>query len=175
MARIVWMGLAGLFALIPPSHAGDGPTVRFGVSAQDFTSPEPGVNVRGEVIFPQPAFLKDKSLPALLMPAPLAGLSANLGHGTSFLYAGALWTFPVAGPLFVEASVSVAGNNGFSEPRQGRAALGCRAGFREEAGLGWHIDEAWSAILTIEHYSNANLCNHNRGLTNVGLMIGRSF
>lgn len=169
------LAIIAALAASSPALAQEGPTIRFGVSAQDFTSPEPGANLRGEVIFAKPAFLNDPALPALWMPAPLAGLSANLGHGTSFLYAGALWTFPVAGPLFVEASISVAGNNGVSEPGQGRAALGCRAGFREEAGIGWRFDQAWSAILTVEHYSNANLCNHNRGLTNLGLMIGRSF
>ncbi len=154
--------------------AGEGETVRFGVSWQDYTSPEAGVNLRGELILPKPAFLT-ASLPDALAPAPFAGLSAHIGQGTSFLYAGALWTIPLTDRLFVEASLAVAANNGRSEPRQGSAAMGCHGGFREEAGLGWRIDPAWSAIVMVEHYSNANLCNHNRGLTNLGLMVGRTF
>lgn len=156
------------------ASAGDGPTVRFGLSYQDMTSPESGTALRGELVLPKPDLLRG-SVPEWLRPAPLAGISAHLGHGTSFLYAGALWTVPLSASLFIEGSLSVAANNGMSEPRQGWAALGCHGGFREEAGIGWRFDEAWSAILMIEHYSNANLCNHNRGLTNVGLMIGRSF
>ena len=156
------------------ARAGEGDTVRFGLSWQDYQSPEAGVNVRGELILPKPDLLKTY-LPEGLAPAPFAGLSAHIGHGTSFLYAGALWTLPLTDRLFVEASLAVAANNGRSEPRQGSAALGCHGGFREEAGLGWRFDAAWSAVVMVEHYSNANLCNHNRGLTNLGLMIGRTF
>lgn len=152
----------------------DRPAFRFGLAVQDPTSPEQGAALRAEILLPKPDALT-KALPDVLVPAPLAGLSAFLGHGTSFLYAGALWTVPIAGPFFVEGSLSVAANNGVSEPGQGRAALGCRGGFREEAGLGWRIDADWSAILMVEHYSNAHLCNHNRGLTNFGVLIGRSF
>lgn len=163
-----------LIANALPAHAAEGETLRFGVSWQDYTSPEAGVNLRGELILPKPA-LFTALMPDALAPAPFAGLSAHVGHGTSFFYAGALWTLPLTDHLFVEASLALAANNGRSEPRQGSAAIGCHGGFREEAGLGWRFDAAWSAVLMVEHYSNAHLCNHNRGLTNFGLMIGRTF
>lgn len=168
--------IAALFMLIicAPAIAGEGPTMRFGVGYQDYTSPEKGVNLRGELVLPKPEALK-AALPDLAVPAPLVGLSAQLGHGTSFLYAGALWTLPLTQSLFLEASLAVAANNGVSEPGQGRAALGCHAGFREEAGIGWRVDPAWSVIAMVEHYSNANLCNHNRGMTNFSVMLGRTF
>lgn len=163
-----------LLMSLSPAWAGDGETVRFGLSWQDVQSPEAGLNLHGELVLPKPN-LFTAHLPEGLAPAPFAGLSAHLGHGTSFLYAGALWTVPLTDRLFIEASLAVAANNGRSEPRQGAAAMGCRGGFREEAGLGWRFDDAWSALVMVEHYSNANLCNHNRGLTNLGVMIGRTF
>lgn len=172
--KTIICALAFLVAAGQMALAEDRGTIRFGLSAQDWTSPEPGPALRGELILPKPDILKS-SLPAWAVPAPLAGVSAKLGHGTSFLYAGALWTVPIGTSLFAEASVSIAANNGLSEPHQGSAALGCRAGFREELGLGWRFDEAWSVVAMVEHFSNANLCNHNRGLTNVGLVLGRSF
>lgn len=165
--------LAVLFGHILTAHAEDRTTLRFGASWQDFSSPENGLNLRAELILPKPDW--QTAWTAVLMPAPLAGLSGHIGHGTSFLYAGALWTVPLTTSLFIEASLAVAANNGFSEPRQGRAALGCRGGFREELGVGWRFDEAWSLIAMIEHYSNAHMCNHNRGLTNLGFMLGRTF
>lgn len=163
-----------LLASLTPAWAGEGETVRFGLSWQDFKSTESGPNLRGELILPKPAFFT-AAMPDLLAPAPVIGLSAHLGRGTSFLYAGALWTVPLTDRLFIEGSLAVAANNGSSAPRPGVAALGCHGGFREEAGLGWRFDEAWSAVVMVEHYSNANLCDRNRGLTNMGLLIGRTF
>ena len=114
-----------LIANALPAHAAEGETLRFGVSWQDYTSPEAGVNLRGELILPKPA-LFTTHMPDALAPALFAGLSAHVGHGTSFLYAGALWTVPLTDRLFVEASLAVAANNGRSEPRQGSAAIGCQ-------------------------------------------------
>lgn len=154
--------------------AEDGPTIRFGASWQDFRSPETGLNLRGELILPKPAALKD-AFAEVFVPAPLIGLSAHLGRGTSFLYASALWTVPLSERLFLEFSVGGAVGNTVSGPEPGRAAMGCHGSFREEAGLGWKLDPSWSVVATVEHYSNAGLCNANRGLTNVGLLLGRSF
>lgn len=175
-AGLTWVGLtfpAGAQEPAPRSGQHDRGTIRFGASWQDYTSPEHGLNLRAELILPKPDW--QAALPALLIPAPIAGLSGHIGHGTSFLYAGALWTLPLTSALFIEGSLAVAANNGFSEPGQGRAALGCRGGVREEAGIGWRFDAAWSIVATVEHYSNAHLCNHNRGLTNLGVMLGRTF
>lgn len=175
MRPLLFLGLACSLACTPLGRAlaDEGATLRLGASWQDFTSPEHGLNLRAELILPKPAW--QTSWSAMLTPAPFAGLSGHIGHGTSFLYAGALWTVPLTSSLFIEGSLAVAANNGFSEPGQGRAALGCRGGFREEAGVGWRLDEAWSVVAMVEHYSNANLCNHNRGLTNIGVLIGRTF
>ena len=35
--------------------------------------------------------------------------------------------------------------------------------------------ESWSLMATIEHYSNAGLCEHNRGMTNFGVRLGYRF
>jgi hypothetical protein len=47
--------------------------------------------------------------------------------------------------------------------------------FRESASLGYRITSNVSVMGTVEHISNAGLCDQNRGLTNVGLRLGYRF
>ncbi len=35
------------------------------------------------------------------------------------------------------------------------------------------LSERWDVMATVDHMSNADLCDANRGLTNVGIRIGR--
>ena len=34
------------------------------------------------------------------------------------------------------------------------------------------VDERWTVYGTVAHMSNANLCDHNSGLTSVGMRLG---
>jgi len=54
-------------------------------------------------------------------------------------------------------------------------ALGCHVLFRESASLGFNLTESWRIMGTIEHNSNAGLCDFNRGLTNAGVRLGYKF
>ena len=54
-------------------------------------------------------------------------------------------------------------------------ALGCHVLFHETATIGFNITENWRVMGTIEHSSNAGLCDFNRGLTNAGVRIGYKF
>ena len=54
--------------------------------------------------------------------------------------------------------------------------LGCRLLFREYAAAGYRFDDHWNLSATVEHASNANLCDGpNDGLTRAGLMLGYQF
>jgi hypothetical protein len=54
-------------------------------------------------------------------------------------------------------------------------ALGCHVLFRESASIGFDVTETWRIMGTVEHHSNAGLCDENRGLTNAGVRIGYKF
>jgi lipid A 3-O-deacylase len=57
----------------------------------------------------------------------------------------------------------------------GRVALGCSPLFRESGSIGVRLSANWSLLATVEHLSNAGLCDQNRGLTNIGARVGYSF
>jgi hypothetical protein len=151
--------------------------LRFGVSAQDPWSPEEGsVNITGEVLTGK-LFTAESPTLDLFIPRFHVGGSANTAGQTSFAYAGFTWTVPITQALFVEATFGGAIHNGETGEIVGsnHSALGCSPLFRESASVGWRFDEHWSVMATIEHLSNAGLCEQNRGLTNVGARIGYSF
>lgn len=151
--------------------------VRLGVSAQDPWSPEEGsANITGELLTGK-LFTAESPTLNLFIPRFHIGGSANTAGSTSFAYAGFTWTVPVTNALFVEATFGGAIHNGETGDIVGvhHNALGCSPLFRESASVGWRFDEHWSVMATIEHLSNAGLCEQNRGLTNVGARIGYSF
>jgi hypothetical protein len=37
------------------------------------------------------------------------------------------------------------------------------------------LSERWDMLATVDHMSNANLCDGNRGLTDVGIRFGRKW
>ena len=46
---------------------------------------------------------------------------------------------------------------------------------REAASIGYRFAPNWSVLATVEHLSNAGLCDDNRGLTNVGAKLSYHF
>lgn len=109
---------------------------------------------------------------------PHLGSTVNFGGLESMVYGGLSWTVPVFNtPLFLEASFGGAIHNGNTDQTAVYPArsLGCTVLFRESLSVGTQITENASIMATIEHASNANLCNDNRGLTNMGLRVGWKF
>jgi lipid A 3-O-deacylase len=138
------------------------------------------IDLNAEVLFVKPLTSADPWIDALL-PRPHLGATINLEGKTSAAYAGLTWTFNLTEKLFVEGSLGGSINNGLTGPGRAqhvledRARVGCSLLFRESASIGYNITESMSVMGTFEHHSNANLCDANGGLTNIGLRFGYKF
>jgi lipid A 3-O-deacylase len=154
--------------------------LRVGASAQDPWGPEKGsVNFTGEILFAKP-FTTADLFTSYFVPRPHLGASLNTRDDTSFGYAGLTWTVDITPRLFVEASFGGAVHSGNTHSSLAlvpldRAALGCSPLFRESGSVGFRVSQNWSVMATVEHLSNAGLCNQNRGLTNIGARLGYTF
>lgn len=151
---------------------------RLGLSAQDPWGPESdSANLTGEILFAKP-FTTADLFTSYFIPRPHIGGSVNFSGNTSFAYAGLTWTIDITPRVFIEGSFGGAIHNGETSAYTvpvGRAALGCSPLFRESGSIGVRLSANWSLLATVEHLSNAGLCDQNRGLTNIGARVGYSF
>jgi hypothetical protein len=148
---------------------------RIGVFAHDPWSPEKGsADINGEILTVKPFSIGEWDV---LVPRINVGGTINTTGKTSQVYAGLTWTVNLTAGLFVEGSLGGGYNNGAIDAYvpADRSAVGCHANFRESASLGYHFTEQVSLMATVEHLSNAGLCDRNRGVTNVGIRLGYSF
>lgn len=114
---------------------------------------------------------------ALLRPrAHIGGLFAT-DDGTDQLYAGFTWNFPIFDIFFLEASFGGGVHDGplDSDPGVDDESLGCRLTFRESVGAGVNLGRNLRLLASLDHSSNASLCNHNGGLTHAGASLGYRF
>lgn len=153
--------------------------VRLGVFAHDIGSPEEGsVDINGELLSSRLPLINPMSNWAWLSPRLHVGGTVNTAGDTSHAYAGLTWTVDVTQRIFIDASFGGAihsGETGLVVPVD-RSSLGCSPLFRESASLGYRLTDNWSVMASIEHLSNAGLCdNGNRGLTNYGARVGYRF
>jgi hypothetical protein len=166
---------AGPAAAPPPRLLGF--DIRGGVLAHDPWSPEKrGVDLTAQVLAPKPFRAENALLDALIPRATLGG-SLNLHGRTSHAYAGLTWAVDLTPRLFLEGTLGIGGNNGDTGLAVGRSrsAVGCSWNFYEAASVGYRLTATWSILATVEHISNAGLCDQNRGVTNLGARIGYSF
>jgi lipid A 3-O-deacylase len=56
-----------------------------------------------------------------------------------------------------------------------RSSDGCRVNFHESTSLGVEPGGNWRIMATVEHMSNAGLCEPNAGLSSWGARIGYKF
>lgn len=91
--------------------------------------------------------------------------------GTNQAYAGVTWEFRLNDWAFIEASFGGAVHDG---PTAGNDpdSYGCAVNFRESASLGFELSERMRLLFTVDHMSNAGLCDQNQGLTNAGVRLG---
>ena len=156
---------------------------RFGAGAANPGGRESGLlNFGGEFLTPRIATLSDRIANAFV-PRFHLGSSLNL-NGTQYAYAGATWTIDISQAFFVEASLGAALNNGKTGAvvPENRLNLGCNTGARGAASLGYRLNDRWSLIATMEHFSASN-CSDNlaagtgspRGPSNFGAKLGYTF
>jgi hypothetical protein len=156
---------------------------RLGLSAANPGGREGGLlNFGGEILTPRIATLNDRFANALV-PRFHLGSSLNV-NGTQYAYAGATWTFDISQSVFLEASLGAAVNSGKTGAviPEDRLNLGCNAGGRGAAALGFRLNDRWSLIATLEHFSTTG-CSDNplanagnpRGPSNFGARLGYTF
>lgn len=114
---------------------------------------------------------------AWYVPRLHVGATINTDDAPSHGYAGFTWTVDVTDWMFVEGTFGGGVHNGDTgaDAPVGESALGCSVLFRESASLGFRFSENWSVMGTVEHLSNAGLCDANRGITEAGARLGYRF
>lgn len=108
---------------------------------------------------------------------PQVGGNFNLQGRTNSAYAGFAGIYQFSNGIFVEGDLGGSVNDGYkSAPaNSGRSELGCNQLFREAFVIGVPLTSRLSVMAIAEHMSNANLCQPNNGITNVGMKLGFSF
>ena len=149
--------------------------IRLGVLKHDFgpfsSSEESGTDINFEVLFVSPKFLE-----IIGAPRPPLGVTINSGDDTDQAYFGLSWEFDVWRHLFVGLSFGGSFHNGETETnRTDKKELGCRLLFRESLELGYRFGGRHAITAFLDHVSNANLCDKNEGLENLGVRYGYRF
>lgn len=195
MMRVALLILAGLLAAaplraqsLPPGVSSYAPLdapapsweARLGIAAANPGGRESGLlNFNGEVVTPRVLTLNDRIATAF-MPRFHIGSSLNF-NGTRYAYAGATWTVDITRTVFVEGSLGAAINDGKTGAviPENRLNLGCNSGTREAAALGFKLNDRWSLIASLEHFSTAGCSGSNgsnpRGPANFGAKLGYTF
>lgn len=136
-------------------------------------------NLGADLLTPRVMTLDDR-FATMLVPRFNLGTSLNL-NGTRFAYAGATWTFDLASNIFIEASLGAAVNDGKTGAvlPENRLNMGCNAGARAAGALGVRLNDRWSLVTTLEHFSSSGCSdrtgNTPRGPANIGARIGYTF
>lgn len=105
-----------------------------------------------------------------LTPRPHIGTTLAFGKTDEF-YAGFTWDVKLIDRTFFEATFGGAAHDGpLDTPHE--ASYGCVLNFRESASLGFSLTPDWRLMATVDHMSQAGICQPNRGLTNAGLRLG---
>lgn len=174
---------AALGAALPsvPAQAGDFgiSEVRVGIMAHDadnhkFIDVSHVEDVNFEMLFRTPMIGVFDWLGTV---RPTVGATLNLKGRESMVHAGLSLNVPLGDSgFFVEGTLGGAIHNGeLLATKKGYRDLGCRTLFYQSASLGYDVSSSMNVMLTIEHASNANLCDYNRGLTDIGVRVGFKF
>lgn len=191
MARFAyWPVFVAALSVLSPENAKADPNgaygdhfgfdeVRIGAFAHQIeNSPgEEGVDLNLELLFDNlPGSYENRIVNHFLTPRPHIGASINLNDDTSQAYFGVTWDIDLTDRLFFETSFGGAFHDGpLTDDDDGddeESFFGCTLNFRESASLGYRITPNLNVLLTIDHMSNAGICEENRGLTNAGVRLG---
>lgn len=115
---------------------------------------------------------KDK----LLRPQIHAGLSVSTAGNASQVYAGFNWKVDVTDRLFIDLGFGGTVHNGdLDDDGTKGPKLGCSVLFHEYAAAGFRVTEKVDILATIDHSSNADLCDVNDGISHAGVMFAYKF
>ncbi|WP_226951207.1 acyloxyacyl hydrolase [Rhizobium terrae] len=152
--------------------------VRIGVSGSIQTKRtfEPGVFPSATVFFdPFDQRHAQSFLDHMLRPRVHVGAIVSTTGGANQAYAGFTWTVPLGEKFFVDLGFGGSVTDASPDDPNKRPVVGCRLQFHESAGLGYNINQNWRVLATIEHSSNADLCDENDGLSYAGIAVGYRF
>ncbi len=116
------------------------------------------------------------ALKAIGGPSPYAFVSVSTEGGTSLAAAGLSWK--IGGRLYLRPGIGLAVHDRSSNVVRGglRGDLGSRILFEPELGLGFRIDDRWSAEASWIHLSHARLLSgQNPGMDNIGVRVNYRF
>jgi lipid A 3-O-deacylase len=139
---------------------------------------EPGADINIEMLFTPPDLLA-----VIGSPRPHIGADINTSGATSDPYFGLTWgisliqnLFQSGDSVFVTGSLGGAYQDGFIDNAPvGRKRLGSPILFRESGELGYQVTPVISVSAILDHISNANLGQHNAGITSAGARLGFKF
>lgn len=159
----------------PARGAGYLSEVRLGAMVHDYgpfsSREEDGADINAEILFASPAFLD-----VVWAPRPHIGGHYHTEDDTHQVYAGLTWTFELWQGVFFDFSTGGVYHTGQTDDEDPELkALGCPVLFRQAVDLGYRFDEAHALMVHFSHISNANLCDENEGLENVGVRYGYRF
>ncbi|MGV8936800.1 MAG: acyloxyacyl hydrolase [Allorhizobium sp.] len=154
--------------------------VRFGVSGSIGTN---GLFEKG--FFPTVALYFDPLDSAnaatwsqkFLRPQLHVGTMVSTAGQTSQIYAGLNWKTDLTERLFVDFGFGGTIHNGDLQwDGTDGPKLGCRVMFHEYAAAGFHINEKWDVLATVDHASHAELCSpQNSGISHAGISLAYKF
>ena len=128
----------------------------------------------GEIVAPR-LFTPPAWLPEFFIPRLHFGGVFDLNGGTSYGYAGLLFTFNVTNRIFLEPFVGVAMSDGSELGDAKHNAIGCTTLIHSGGNIGYRFNANWSVMATLDHISNGNICSRNVGVNNYGAKIGYTF
>jgi len=135
-------------------------------------SDEDGIDVNVEVIMGNnQTRYQDSFIDRLFRPDQHIGVSFNMSDDTNVAYAGLTWTLFRTDFMFFEATFGGAVHDGTIKDLVG-TSYGCRFNFRESGTIGFNLTRSWELLFTVDHMSNADICDKNSGLTNAGVRLG---
>jgi lipid A 3-O-deacylase len=139
---------------------------------------ERGFDVDLEMLFTSPDLLA-----ILGSPRPHIGADINTAGDTSDVFAGLTWgisliqnLFRPGDAIYLTGSLGGAYQDGYIDNAPDkRKKMGSPILFRESAELGYQVTPTISIGALVDHISNANLGQHNAGITSAGARLGFKF
>lgn len=112
----------------------------------------------------------------LLRPQIHTGLSVSSAGNASQVFAGFNWKVDLTDRLFLDVGFGGTVHNGDpDDDGTDGPKLGCSVLFHEYAAAGFRVTDKVDVLATIDHSSNADLCDVNDGISHAGLMLAYRF